>query len=93
MNDSPVSHKSDSVDFGGTTYDGEHRGLTRTYALNPFMSDNVRSEQGKQVMMLSFQRSEASLSVPEYLLSDLMSFLVSEVQMHFPEYKCEGEWT
>ncbi|WP_018884663.1 hypothetical protein [Paenibacillus massiliensis] len=93
MDDSKVSQGIRSVDMGNAEHEEGHRGLTRTYALNPFMSDNVRSEQGKQVMMLSFQRSEASLSVPYYLLSDLMSFLVSEVQMHFPEYKCEGEWT
>ena len=93
MDDSKVSQGIRSVDMGNAEHEEGHRSLTRTYALNPFMSDNVRSEQGKQVMMLSFQRSEASLSVPYYLLSDLMSFLVSEVQMHFPEYKCEGEWT
>lgn len=45
-------------------------------------------------MRLAFRRgSEDVLPVaPAYILSDLMSFLVSEVQMYFPEYKCEGEW-
>ncbi|WP_025685511.1 hypothetical protein [Paenibacillus maysiensis] len=67
---------------------------TQTYPLNPFVSDNVRTEEGKQIMRLGFRHgsAEASSTFPAYILSDLMSFLVSEVQMYFPEYKCEGEW-
>ncbi|MGG1618955.1 normocyte-binding protein [Paenibacillus sp. NRS-1782] len=67
---------------------------TQTYPLNPFVSDNVRTEEGKQIMRLGFRHAsaDASPTFPAYILSDLMSFLVSEVQMYFPEYKCEGEW-
>ncbi|EHS56367.1 hypothetical protein [Paenibacillus sp. Aloe-11] len=67
---------------------------TQTYPLNPFVSDNVRTVEGKQIMRLGFRRGseEAAPASPAYMLSDLMSFLVSEVQMYFPEYKCEGEW-
>jgi hypothetical protein len=67
---------------------------SQTYPLNPFVSDNVRTEEGKQVMRLGFRNvSEGASPIsPVYILSDLMSFLVSEVQMYFPEYKCEGEW-
>lgn len=67
---------------------------TQTYPLNPFVSDNVRTEEGKQIMRLGFRRGSDDVlpTAPAYILSDLMSFLVSEVQMYFPEYKCEGEW-
>lgn len=67
---------------------------TQTYPLNPFVSDNVRTEDGKQIMRLGFRRGSEDVlpTTPAYILSDLMSFLVSEVQMYFPEYKCEGEW-
>jgi hypothetical protein len=63
-------------------------GKEATYGVNPFISDNVRVESDKKVMRLRF-RSRGSAS---FIVQDTMSFLVSEVQMYFPEYKCEGEW-
>ncbi|QDX92966.1 normocyte-binding protein [Brevibacillus laterosporus] len=62
-----------------------------TYEMNPFISDNVRVERDKKIMRLCF-RNRAHLGDTSFILHDLMSFLVSEVQMSFPEYKCEGEW-
>ncbi|MFS0554737.1 normocyte-binding protein [Brevibacillus sp. 179-C9.3 HS] len=59
-----------------------------TYGLNPFISDNVRVENDKKIMSLGFRRRGEN----SFILQDMMSFLVSEVQMYFPEYKCEGEW-
>ncbi|HEY2492968.1 MAG TPA: normocyte-binding protein [Paenibacillus sp.] len=66
-------------------------GRSVTYELNPFVSDHVRSEQGKTRMFLRF-RSRESREENQFILEDLMSFLVSEIQLAFPEYKCEGEW-
>lgn len=59
-----------------------------TYEMNPFISDNVRVEHDKKIMQLGFRRRGAD----SFILEDMMSFLVSEIQMYFPEYKCEGEW-
>lgn len=42
-------------------------------------------------MRLAFRARQAEEN-ERFLLQDQMSFLVSEVQMFFPEYKCEGEW-
>ncbi|MGG0794220.1 normocyte-binding protein [Brevibacillus laterosporus] len=67
------------------------RARGHTYEMNPFISDNVRVEQDKKVMRLRF-RHRSTLGHTSFILHDLMSFLVSEVQMSFPEYKCEGEW-
>lgn len=66
-------------------------GLLQTYEMNPFVSDNVRTERDKKVMRLAFRARQAEEN-ERFLLQDQMSFLVSEVQMFFPEYKCEGEW-
>ncbi|MFF2484389.1 normocyte-binding protein [Paenibacillus sp. NPDC058071] len=66
-------------------------GSGATYGMNPFISDNIRSEAGKKRLKLTFRPRGAS-GEHDYLLSDLMSFLVSEIQMYFPEYRCEGEW-
>ncbi|WCF11356.1 normocyte-binding protein [Paenibacillus thiaminolyticus] len=66
-------------------------GSLQTYEMNPFVSDNVRTERDKKVMRLAFRARQAEEN-ERFLLHDQMSFLVSEVQMFFPEYKCEGEW-
>lgn len=66
-------------------------GSPQTYEMNPFVSDNVRTERDKKVMRLAFRARQAE-GDERFLLQDQMSFLVSEVQMFFPEYKCEGEW-
>ncbi|MNO96132.1 hypothetical protein D3C76_877940 [compost metagenome] len=62
-----------------------------TYELNPFVSDHVRSEPGKTRMLLKF-RSRETREDRKFILEDLLSFRVSEIQLAFPEYKCEGEW-
>ncbi|WP_042160175.1 hypothetical protein [Paenibacillus gorillae] len=73
----------DSIPSGGAN--------GRTYGMNPFISDNIRSEAGKKRLKLTF-RPRGGQSGSDYMLCDLMSFLVSEIQMYFPEYRCEGEW-
>lgn len=65
--------------------------IGQSYGLNPFISDNVRVEEDKKIMRLQFH-SHAQDERYRCIIHDLMSFLVSEVQMFFPEYKCEGEW-
>ncbi|MOA30068.1 hypothetical protein D3C78_1511200 [compost metagenome] len=62
-----------------------------TYELNRFITDEVRVDNGKWRMCLKFNNLGISKQL-EFLAEDLMSFLVSEVQLRFPEYRCEGEW-
>ncbi|GEB35765.1 hypothetical protein BPA01_53450 [Brevibacillus parabrevis] len=64
------------------------KGTAATYEMNPFISDNVRVEHDKKIMHLGFRKR----GTDSFILEDMMSFLVSEIQMYFPEYKCEGEW-
>ncbi|TVX94542.1 normocyte-binding protein [Paenibacillus agilis] len=63
-------------------------GQEHTYNMNPFISDNIRVERDKKIMRMTFKPKEAR----SFSASDVLSFIVSEVQMYFPEYKCEGEW-
>ncbi|MEK3734051.1 MULTISPECIES: normocyte-binding protein [Paenibacillus] len=63
-----------------------------TYPLNSFVSDHVRREEDKLVMRLGFRRTEQRGAGPSFIDGDLISFLVSEVQMYFPEYRCVGVW-
>jgi len=64
-----------------------------TYPLNTFINDQIRMEKYKPVMRLQFRLASQIASGEQFILDDLLSFLVAEVQMVFPEYVCEGEWT
>ena len=64
----------------------EVKGFADTYEMNTFVSDHVRVEQNKKVMQLTFR----SLTERSFIVQDTISFLVSEVQRHFPDYKCQG---
>lgn len=60
-----------------------------TVDYNLFIDDNIRIDSSKKIMLLKFKpliREEQ-----DYLLQDKMSFLTSEIQILFPEYKCIGE--
>lgn len=63
--------------------------ISETYNMNQFLTDNVRVERDKKVMLLKFRARDDS----NFITRDIMSFLVSELQMHFPDYRCEGTLT
>ncbi|MDP4180490.1 MAG: normocyte-binding protein [Bacillota bacterium] len=62
-------------------------GSATTYDFNSFIIDDIRIGNDKKVMHLKFRTDHMS----NYLIHDLLSFIVSEIQMYFPEYECEGE--
>jgi len=64
---------------------GNSHGIT--YDMNFFISDDIRVGNDKKVMVLRFR---ANTKVG-FITQDVLSFLVSEIQMYFPEYECEGE--
>lgn len=60
---------------------------TQTYDMDRFIGDFIREDRIAHTMVLTFSASD-----PEnYLNADLMSFLVSQVQKLFPEYRCIGK--
>ena len=63
--------------------DGES---SETYSMNSFILDEIREGEYRKRLVLLFRRKGAQ----EFLLRDVMSFLVSEVQLLFGEYMCEG---
>ena len=68
------------------------KGNEETYNANPFIKDNIRKEEDKKVLQLSFTVQEDAGELQENkLLRDRISFLVSVVQLYFPEFKCMGE--
>lgn len=58
-----------------------------TFDFNTFIDDNIRIDPYKKIMLITFNAT----NFDDYLLYDKMSFLVSEMQILFPEYKCIGE--
>jgi len=58
-----------------------------TYSMNFFMDDEIRDRKGKKQLTLYFkaQRKEP------WLLRDMASFVISEVQELYPEYECGGK--
>lgn len=58
---------------------------SETYSLNPFIEEDIRKDIRKQIMLVDFEVANKN-----YMTRDIMSFLLSEVQSYFPEYKCEG---
>jgi len=56
-----------------------------TYDFNFYIEDEIRVNNSKKVMLLKFKDIEDN-----YLKYDLLSFVISEVQMHFAEYICKG---
>ena len=58
-----------------------------TMDYNCFMDDNIRVDANKMVMLLKFKVHGGE----KFLVYDKIAFLVSEVQLIFPEYHCIGE--
>ncbi len=59
-----------------------------TYCANPFITEMLGERSHKKIMLLKFKAKEEK----DFLANDILSFLVSEVQRHFFEYKCVGVW-
>lgn len=60
--------------------------IKETYEVNEFISDEIRDGSEKRTLLLYFNPRYKEY----YLNRDILSFLVSEVQLLYPEYECEG---
>ena len=60
--------------------------LKQTYDVNDFIIDEIRADNIKKILILYFEPVDKD----NYLNKDILSFLVSEVQLIYPEYECEG---
>ena len=63
-------------------------GVGVSYPVNPFFIEEQGESSNKGIMLLTFKAKER----PDFILNDIVSFLVSEVQRYFNEYKCVGTW-
>ncbi len=61
-------------------------GGSETYNLNSFIIDEIRDSTTSKVLLLSFYEKGKT----SYISRDILSFIVSEIQYYYPEYRCEG---
>ncbi|WP_315063052.1 normocyte-binding protein [Lysinibacillus capsici] len=59
-----------------------------THSANPFLTEMIGENSQKKTMLLKFKAKAKK----DFIANDILSFLVSEVQRHFFEYKCVGVW-
>jgi len=78
---------SDYLKFKDVKLERKHsKKIKQTYDINDFIIDEIRAGNIKKVLILNFEPVDKD----NYLNKDILSFLVSEVQMIYPEYECEG---
>lgn len=58
-----------------------------TYESNFFLKDEIRDDNISKTLMLEFSKNS---NKNIYLMRDVMSFVVSQVQFIYPEYNCVG---
>lgn len=58
---------------------------------NVFIKDELRDENAKRFLLIYFKAQDPTC----FINRDLMSFLVSQIQLSYPEFRCEGVllWT
>ncbi|SFA80165.1 normocyte-binding protein [Clostridium frigidicarnis] len=59
---------------------------SETYNMNEFIVDEIREENINKALILYFKAVDKN----NYLNRDILSFLISEAQLLYPEYQCEG---
>jgi hypothetical protein len=59
---------------------------SESYNMNEFILDEIRDGDRGKVLALYFRAKDNNF----YLNRDILSFLVSEIQLFYPEYHCEG---
>lgn len=83
VNSFDIESHLELVDFEIVDYKASSIGIY----LNYFIEDEIRDMSSKKSMVLKFEPEDYEYNFNE----DIMNFLVSEVQLYFPEYICVGE--
>ncbi|MCI9355639.1 MAG: hypothetical protein HFE58_12765 [Firmicutes bacterium] len=65
----------------------QYKKVQQTSDCNHFIDENIRVDRFKKIMLIKFEAHNKE----DYLILDKMSFIVSEIQILFPEYHCIGE--
>ena len=74
------------LEYEGYELTDRQEGPEETYSMNGFILDEIRDNEYRKCLLLKFRGKEKH----SFLLRDIMSYVVSEVQMMYPEYMCVG---
>ena len=75
------------IEYKDCKLENENNARSETYSMNFFIKDEIREQKGRKRLILYFKAKENET----WLLRDIASFVVSEVQELYPEYQCEGK--
>lgn len=56
------------------------------YSMNPFIDNEIVDKTSKKILLFTFREIEKGY----FLNEDILSFLISQLQLSFDEYRCEG---
>jgi len=79
----------DYLEYSGCRIMEDSESLAEIYSMNPFLKDEIREDKRQRQLLLVFRPNDTGKV--SWLLRDLMSFIVSEVQELYPEYECRGK--
>jgi len=72
--------------YNGYEISDRKRKLNESYSMNPFIDSEIRDMEAKKCFTVRMKTQKG-----EYFLNrDILSYVVSEVQMILPEYECIG---
>ena len=76
----------DYLEYQGCKLISEAEVMIETYDMNSFIEDEIRDRRGAKKLILYFKMGKEE----RWLVRDIASFIVSEVQRIYPEYECGG---
>lgn len=74
------------LEFQGVEFVESDRFISQAYSMNPFVNDEIVDKKSKRILIFTFSEIEKG----GYLNRDILSFLISQLQLSFNEYRCEG---
>jgi len=78
---------ADYLEYQDCKVTGQFDGPEETYSMNSFIEDEIRDYKASKKLILFFKPGKKE----SWLVRDITSFIVSEVQRIYPEYECGGK--
>ncbi len=75
------------LEFEGYEIRKKNKKENDSYCMNPFLLNEIRHQDMERVFVLIMRAKRKG----DYFIWDVLSFLVSEIQLRLPEYECIGE--
>lgn len=74
------------LEFDSYEISDEKSMVKETYPMNSFILDEIRDQNYQRAFIINMKAVQKDM----FLTRDMLSYIVSEVQLQYPEYDCEG---